>query len=158
MGVFVIPLINVTKEGVTILGIDVEGPGIGDVVEVEKAQIEPEGRGLSAFPSGIFTTDPPVNLLLDGCHSPPSPMPLEGFTLAPGQRVRVWMVLKAGSEGKFESTQQLVTYRWQGTEYQQNIAFYFRGRVVAGSGGPPMDKSERACLDQTTPLNPDSGQ
>jgi hypothetical protein len=152
VGILLAPVVNVSSKPLTITGVDVAGPGIGDVVQVVETKLAPDGQGLAGFPGGIWTTDPPVDREHDGCHSPRLE-PVDGFVLPPGGRSRVWIVIRGIKEGAFAETSQTVSYEQDGQGYRQEVAFYFKGSVKDGSDGPKMDPSEVPCLSETTPLN-----
>ncbi|HEX2423363.1 MAG TPA: hypothetical protein VHN56_09485 [Actinomycetota bacterium] len=131
---------------------DIEGPGIGDVVQVVETKLAPDGQGLVAFPGGIWTTDPAAEREHDGCHSPRLEPSMGSFYLLE-QQPRVWIVIRGIKEGSFAETSQPVSYEQNGQEYRQEASFYFKGSVKDGSDGPKMDPSEARCLSETTPLN-----
>jgi hypothetical protein len=152
VGILLAPVVNVSSRPLTITGVDVEGLGIGDVVQVVETKLVPDRQGLAGFPGGIRTTDPPVEREHDGCHSPRLE-PVAGFLLPPGARARVWIVIRGMKEGSFAETSQPISYEQDGQGYRQEVAFYFKGSVKDGSDGPKMDPSEVPCLSETTPLN-----
>jgi hypothetical protein len=153
VGILVAPLVNTSSDTLTITHVDVAGPGIGSVVNVDELSAVPDRDGLQSFPGGIWTTNPPVDREGGRCHEPLIE-PIEGLVLPPGGRARLWIVIRATKPGAYKETNQTVLYEQGSSKFKQEIDFYFRGSVKESSSGPVMDPGEISCLSQSTPLNP----
>lgn len=146
--VLLVPIANISATPLTVEAVSVMGPGLGHVVRIVQTHGVPDASGTHSFPSGVFSTYPPVFEIDGVCHSPEL-LPLKGTTVDAGERVRVLFVVEAQNEGSYASNRQIVTYRQGGTLYQQEVSVYFRGRVNASSTGPKTDPAEKPCIEGT---------
>ncbi len=134
------------------------GLGIGTTARIVQVKIAPITADRHAVPGSVYVTDPPVVLFgpgwrgAPGCHvqvlRPPA-----GYRVAPGARIRIWVVLQALRPGRYIVPAHVLDYAQRGTRYRQVVALSYHGSVSPHAGFPAVDL-EKGCLDKTKLLNP----
>ena len=143
---------NVSDQPIVLRSVHLSGSGLGTTVRAIEIEAAPELPGIHAIPGGAYRTDPPVWRDPQGaCHSAVL-RPLEGFSLAAGGEMRVWVVLETLAPGAFLIRSHTVSYSQGGLDYEQVLPIGYRGEVERGADPPRLDRTERPCLARTSVL------
>ena len=143
---------NVSDQPIVLRSVHLSGSGLGTTVRAIEIEAAPELPGIHAIPGGAYRTDPPVWRDPQGaCHSAVL-RPLEGFSLAAGGEMRVWVVLETLAPGAFFIRSHTVSYSQGGLDYEQVLPIGYRGEVERGADPPRLDRTERPCLHRTSVL------
>jgi len=106
--------------------------------------------GVHSLASGVYDTDPPIQIVDGMCHVPVL-RELEGLLLRPAHSVRVWILFQTlHEEGRFHIPATVVMYEAQGHEFRQELPFRFTGAVSALAAPRPPSAAERRCLARAT--------
>jgi hypothetical protein len=153
-------LLNTSGEALTILKLEVSGPGVGTVVRVLETKIAPiprDGNSLAVTSGGIWRTLPPVEQRGTRCAAQ-TLRPVDGFVLQPGRVVRALLLMEAESVGAFSFKGVRVTYEREGEAVTELVDFGQQGSVTAeGMPTPPLAGDELACAQLTRVLPDGSG-
>lgn len=146
-GFLLIELHNISPSPVVLDHVDIRGRGVGDVVRVVKVEAVPWiDRGTRSIASGVYDTDPPVQVIQGTCHVP-ALRPVHGYRLMPGQRMRVWVLFRTlHHDGRFNVASTPV-YFTSGSEVSRQVMSYgFTGGVSAPALPRSATAAERECL------------
>jgi hypothetical protein len=147
---------NVSDAPITIDSVRIPGPGIGMVVKPVEMKIAPLTAGPTSVGGGGYETDPPVSAFGSVCHVQ-ALLPLAGYSIAPGDQVRIWVVFRALHKGNYSVPYHLIYYTQGGKEYRQVLQVGYYGSVSPNAPFIPPSPAERKCLSKTSLLNPGHG-
>ncbi len=150
-----VELQNASNAPITILGVRIQGQGVGTVARVVRMEAAPipEGDNGTRYwvPNAEWVTYPPVDQLDGVCHVQRL-LPLRGYVLDPGERIRVAMLLEAEQPGIFQFPSVTASYRTLDGDFQQVLPIGLRFGVSAGATRRAMAPGEKPCLSRTSVL------
>ena len=129
VGMLDVGLWNRSNSPLTITAITVPGRGVGTVIRVIEVKIAPDRPLSSAVFGGAYSTDPPVQYTAGHCRQQVL-KPVHGYTMAPGAKARVWVVIQDLRPGRFAIREHIIRYTQNGTRYQQAIQTGYKGSVA----------------------------
>jgi hypothetical protein len=118
---------------------------------VQSVRVVPTMGGLHAIPEGLYVTNPPVYHVAGACHIAVV-RPLRGFRVAPGVRVRLYVVFHAIGAGRYDTPRITVGYSADGSTYTQTLPIEHGGSVSQAAKPIRPAKWEKPCLEGTTAL------
>lgn len=144
---------NVSDTPLHLLGVSLDGDGLGSVVHVSRFEIgpiDPSPTARDTTSGGVFKTYPPA-ILAPGeseCRIQ-SLVPVEGFLLRPDGEARILVLMEATEPGAFQITAHVVEYRQGDQTLVQELPIGMSGEVALD--GKPMKpaSAERACEGHT---------
>jgi hypothetical protein len=154
LGMFYVPLRNVSKATLTIQSIGLGGPGIGRVAKVVEVKIAtdrvgyrntPSDRGT---PSGLFDEDPPVMRGGNKCYTDRLE-PVHGYRMTPGSMARIWFVVRALRPGRWTIPAHVIRYTTDGVMLRQSLWYRVSGSVASNARYIPVDAYDAKCIGPT---------
>jgi hypothetical protein len=152
-----VELQNTSAISLTVVGVRIVGRGVGTVgrvVRMEAAPIPEVDVGTDWVPNGEWVTYPPV-----AEASPESAIcdvqrlvPLRGYVLRPGARIRIAMLLHALAPGVFQFSGVTARYSQNGATRGEYLTNGVRFTVTAHAIPRQVSQLEQPCLSRTTIL------
>jgi hypothetical protein len=148
---------NANKEPIVLRSVVVRGPGVGSVADPVSIQVAPLRDGfhhlvLSATPSTIYGTDPPVFYMQlptpARCHKQPL-YPVRGFRMSPGSQDRIYIVIRGVAPGTYSAKRTVVVYEQNGVTYRETVPAGIYGTVSSTARIITPDPDIVRCIKPT---------
>jgi hypothetical protein len=136
---------NVSSSPLTVESISLPGPGMGDVVDIVRIELESADSPLVV--ASMYGFHPPAT----GCKVA-RVGPVSGRELQPGDEARIAVWLHAVRPGNYRYEGYEVHYRQNGMSYEQTVHVGQRGRVAPDGSTPDLGGVSPCARELVTPL------
>lgn len=153
MGMLYAPIVTLRNRGSVVLErVAITGRGVGTAIRIVRIEVVPTLNGTHSIPQSSYSTDPPVQLISGVCHKAVL-RPLNGYRIAPGGWVRLFVIYRTVEQGAWRAPSVAVTYENRGTSHTQSLPYTLEGSVSNSARRATLPRQERACLSHTTLLS-----